>query len=1173
MISLALRHLAAILIATGVLSLASACRRSGKASIEATGASDAVLTSIAFEALPASAALDSTLNVSVRAQYEGEAETRDVSTDLSLRVEADGACRVGRDESSAVHVVTASAIGACSIVATFGEQTASSVVEVVDQATAIKIQVEKTTLPLGTSADIKVVATMVSGATSDVTAAVTWTTAAGGVEVVPGDIVATVRGKVRGVDTLVATYQELTSKLKFKVQDPAITGLKVLTPAAAAVNGVAYGFRALATFSDASTADVTEASSWSLEPANAGTVKTSGTKRGRATFAGSGSVAIKAAYRGLTASAGTLLLGSNISSLGISVAPETLATGYLSKARAYANFSDGLSLDVTGSVTWTSSDESVAKFEGMGSPGEVLGVAPGTATLQATLGPLSASKALTVSNATLADVEISPAAAQVHRGQTLQLLAHGIFSDASTLDVGTSATWSSSVPSVATVGQSASTLGKVEALAGGTTSVSALVDGHTAASQITVVAPNLVRIEFVNPPTYLPAGYAGKVGVRAVYSDASTVDLTSTATMSSSDPSVAAFDPAQDGRLVGHAAGKLKVRAEYEGFHIEQEIDVTASTLESISLVPANMNLAKGANGRFVAQGRFSDGTTLDLSSAVIWVSGDTTVAEVRTGDTTAAGQVDAIDDGTTTVTAKFYLLSAPSDPLLATSNVTVAGTELASLVVLPALVELAPAAAQQLTVTATYSDGSTADVSAMASWSTLDPSVATVSSTGLLTAVADGQTKVHAALSGVDTNSVTVVVQTPVVPLAPTGVAAVANSMVPATAIDLSWNDMDDDTGGYKIAYQVGGTAPASCNAGTTTTAAANTTAKTISGLTAGAQYTFVICTVNAVTGQSALSAGVTASTASPLTTYSGTTFAEAAANDGTITTTRTITLANDTFTSGVFNNTDEYTVTGIPAGLTLVVTRDSSTQLTLSFTGNASSHADANDTSGISLTLNAAAFVSATASSSNNPQSLSLDFNSSASQIETYTSGSGTFTVPSGVTSITIEVWGGGGGGGGGDAGSGNNGGGGGGGGGYTVKNDLSVTPGQTFTYTVGDGGAGAVGDSGTYGVAGGTSNVGGTYIANGGGGGGPGNDGPGGAGGTASGGDVNIQGSTGITATSNIGGAGGAGAHGGTGGAGGSSSVAGSPGTAIGGGGGGGGKLESGGAGANGQVRFSW
>lgn len=64
-----------------------------------------------------------------------------------------------------------------------------------------------------------------------------------------------------------------------------------------------------------------------------------------------------------------------------------------------------------------------------------------------------------------------------------------------------------------------------------------------------------------------------------------------------------------------------------------------------------------------------------------------------------------------------------------------------------------------------------------------------------------------------------------------------------------------------------------------------------------------------------------------------------------------------------------------------------------------------------------------------------------------DTFTA-SGTWTAPTGVTSVSVEVWGGGG-------GSGYHNGGGGGGGAYSKVNALAVTPGNNYTVTVGAGG----------------------------------------------------------------------------------------------------------------------
>ena len=81
----------------------------------------------------------------------------------------------------------------------------------------------------------------------------------------------------------------------------------------------------------------------------------------------------------------------------------------------------------------------------------------------------------------------------------------------------------------------------------------------------------------------------------------------------------------------------------------------------------------------------------------------------------------------------------------------------------------------------------------------------------------------------------------------------------------------------------------------------------------------------------------------------YSATTFSEAAANNGSITASSTITLTGDTFTGA--DGAALGTVSNVPAGLTAVLVKASATTATLSFTGNATAHANAQDIANLSL------------------------------------------------------------------------------------------------------------------------------------------------------------------------------------------------------------------------------
>lgn len=233
--------------------------------------------------------------------------------------------------------------------------------------------------------------------------------------------------------------------------------------------------------------------------------------------------------------------------------------------------------------------------------------------------------------------------------------------------------------------------------------------------------------------------------------------------------------------------------------------------------------------------------------------------------------------------------------------------------------------------------------------------------------------------------------------------------------------------------------------------------------------------------------------------------------------------------------------------------------------------------------------------------------EYSFAQTQTQTYnTSGTFTFTVPAGVSSIIVECWGAGGGGGGNSTTA--DGAGGGGGGAYS-RSVLTVTPGN-FSLTVGAGGAGGSGGNGTDGgdtwfgssttilAAGGKRG----YAPSG------GAAGVSGAGGLASAsvGDVRYNGGNGGTGRDNNTGQGGPGGSsagtgangtsgpatwstvtadpapegGGTGGNGGTAGNNGSPGSVPGGGGGGSGDKPNngsssriGGSGASGQIIISW
>ena len=90
---------------------------------------------------------------------------------------------------------------------------------------------------------------------------------------------------------------------------------------------------------------------------------------------------------------------------------------------------------------------------------------------------------------------------------------------------------------------------------------------------------------------------------------------------------------------------------------------------------------------------------------------------------------------------------------------------------------------------------------------------------------------------------------------------------------------------------------------------------------------------------------------------TYDPTTFDERFENDGAIDNSVTVVVTNEIFAAG-FSGAN-VNVTNIPAGLSASWVRDSDTNVTLSLTGNATAHADANDVSDLTITFLDGAFA----------------------------------------------------------------------------------------------------------------------------------------------------------------------------------------------------------------------
>jgi len=161
--------------------------------------------------------------------------------------------------------------------------------------------------------------------------------------------------------------------------------------------------------------------------------------------------------------------------------------------------------------------------------------------------------------------------------------------------------------------------------------------------------------------------------------------------------------------------------------------------------------LPVGADRQFTATGTYSDGSTQYLTQQVAWTSENTAIATV----TANMGLVWATGVGTVNIDATL-------DGIEGSSSLTTIADTLTGVVLTPAAPALQAGNSQQFHATATLGGDVILDVTQISTWSSSDKSVATVSSTGMVTAVAPGTATIAAVYSTRKGTNVLTVTSTP---------------------------------------------------------------------------------------------------------------------------------------------------------------------------------------------------------------------------------------------------------------------------------------------------------------------------------------------------------------------------------------------------------------------------
>ena len=374
-------------------------------------------------------------------------------------------------------------------------------------------------------------------------------------------------------------------------------------------------------------------------------------------------------------------------------------------------------------VRWRSSDDNAATVT---ATGLVTAKAAGPVTITASSEGQSGSATVTIIPVPVASVTVVPSTASLGAGTSSQLSAVTRDSAGGVL-TGRAVTWLSNSAAV-----TVSATGLVTAAATGSATITATSEGKSGTATITV-DPTPVATVSVSPLT-ATVGVAATTQLTATTRDAANQVLTGrVVAWFSSATGVAQVDP--NGVVTGVTMGQATITAISEGKTGSATITVVAGAPAAITVSPNPATVNAGETVQLSAQVQDAAGNPLS-GQTVTWSSLTPSVATVN-----GSGLVSGVTTGTA-------LITATSGSLSATDTVTVTPTPVAAVTINAASTHLGVGSTLQLFATPWDANGAPLS-GRVIDWTSSDSSIATVSSTGLVTGVSAGTVTIAATCEG----------------------------------------------------------------------------------------------------------------------------------------------------------------------------------------------------------------------------------------------------------------------------------------------------------------------------------------------------------------------------------------------------------------------------------------
>ncbi|EAR53714.1 bacterial surface protein [Photobacterium sp. SKA34] len=308
-------------------------------------------------------------------------------------------------------------------------------------------------------------------------------------------------------------------------------------------------FKAIGTYDNDTQKDLSKDVNWVTSDEELGTFNSSTLETKKP-----GIIKVSASLDSITSNIKEVKISSiDLISINISSNKSKTPLGVKLNFTASGKYSDGNSLDMTKTVSWESSDKTVATI----SNGTFLPLTVGTTKITANVSNTnSAPIEIEVTPHILTSLELITSVNSLPLGTSSNITAKGIYSDNEELEITSEVKWSSSDESILTI-----TNGKISTLKTGSVEITATKDNISKSITYEVTPHELVSISLSSSPNFL-VGLDEKIHAVGLYTDDEEIPLINGVTWESSDQTVATID---NGILTPIKAGVTNITAIKDG--------------------------------------------------------------------------------------------------------------------------------------------------------------------------------------------------------------------------------------------------------------------------------------------------------------------------------------------------------------------------------------------------------------------------------------------------------------------------------------------------------------------------------------------------------------------------------------------------------------------------------